>query len=82
MPIWIPSHAALVFGDTVVEAGGKLYVWDDRPGFVREKLAPTLRPLVELGAERVLVTHGAPILSGGAAELGRALRRKPFWHRG
>jgi hypothetical protein len=82
MPIWLPAHRALVFGDTVVEAGGRLRVWDDRPDFVREKLAPTLAPLVDLGAERVLVTHGEPILSAGAAELGRALRRKPFWHRG
>jgi hypothetical protein len=82
MPIWLPSHAALVFGDTLVEDGGKLHIWDDRPDFVREKFAPTFAPLVELGAERVLVTHGQPILTDGAAELGRALRRKPFWHRG
>ena len=82
MPIWLPLHRALVFGDTVVENGGKLHVWDDRPDFVKEKLAPTLKPLVDLGAERVLVTHGEPILSDGATELGRALRRKPFWHRG
>jgi hypothetical protein len=82
MPIWLPSHAALVFGDTLVADGGKLHVWDDRPDFVREKLAPTLAPLVDLGAERVLVTHGQPILTDGAAELRRALRRKPFWHRG
>jgi hypothetical protein len=82
MPIWLPSHAALVFGDTVVEDGGKLHVWDDRPDFVREKFAPTLEPLVGLGADRVLVTHGQPVLADGAAELGRALRRPPFWHRG
>jgi hypothetical protein len=82
MPIWLPSHAALVFGDALVEYRGKLAVWDDRPDFVREKLVPTLKPLVDLGAERVLVTHGQPILTDGAAELGRALRRKPFWHRG
>jgi hypothetical protein len=79
MPIWIPAHSALVFGDTVIEHGGKLHVWDNRPDFVREKLNPTLKPLVDLGAERVLVTHGEPILRDGAAELGRALRRKPFW---
>jgi hypothetical protein len=82
MPIWLPSHKALVFGDAMVEDGGKLHIWDDRPDFVREKLAPTLVPLVDLGAERILVTHGQPILADGAAELRRALRRKPFWHRG
>jgi glyoxylase-like metal-dependent hydrolase (beta-lactamase superfamily II) len=79
MPIWVPAHSALVFGDTVIEHGGKLHVWDNRPDFVREKLNPTLKPLLDLGAERVLVTHGEPILSDGSAELGRALRRKPFW---
>jgi hypothetical protein len=79
MPIWIPSRSSLVFGDTVVtDLGGTLRVWDHRPAFVREKLAPTLRPLVELGAERVLVTHGAPVLRDGAAELRRALERRPF----
>jgi len=82
MPIWLPSHKALVFGDTLVEADGKLHVWDNRPDFVREKLNPTLEPLVELGAERVLVTHGEPILEGGAQALADALRRGPFWHRG
>jgi hypothetical protein len=81
MPIWLPSHAALVFGDAVVEDGGKLHVWDNRPDFVREKLNPTLAPLVDLGPERVLATHGEAILSDGAAELDRALKRKPFWHR-
>lgn len=81
MPFWLPSHRALVFGDAVVEHAGKLHVWDDRPDFVREKLAPTLAPLVELGAERVLVTHGDPVLTDGAAELRRALARKPFWHK-
>jgi hypothetical protein len=82
MPVHIPAHSALVFGDAVVEAEGRLHIWDDRPEFVREKLAPTLEPLVELGAERVLVTHGEPILGDGAAELRRALRRDPWWHRG
>jgi glyoxylase-like metal-dependent hydrolase (beta-lactamase superfamily II) len=81
-PIWIPAHRALVFGDSVVtDDRGKLRVWDNRPEFVREKLNPTLRPLADLGAERVLVTHGEPILHDGTAELRRALRREPFWHR-
>jgi glyoxylase-like metal-dependent hydrolase (beta-lactamase superfamily II) len=88
LPIWLPSHAALVFGDAVVETGGELRVWApgefdaQRRAFIRERFNPTLIPLVELGAERVLVTHGEPVLSGGAAELARALEREPFWHRG
>lgn len=82
MPIWLPSHRALAFGDAVVEAGGELRVWDDRPEFVRTKLNPTLAPLVDLGPERVLVTHGAPILRDGSGALARALEREPWWHRG
>jgi hypothetical protein len=81
MPVWIPGVQALVFGDAVVEADGVLRVWDDKPDFVHEKLNPTIAPLVDLAPERVLVTHGEPILSGGAAELRRALEREPFWHR-
>ena len=88
MPLWLPAHAALVFGDAVVEVGGQLRVWvqepasDRRRRFIRERFAPTFAPLLELGAERVLVTHGEPVLSGGAAELARALEREPFWHHG
>jgi hypothetical protein len=81
MPVWIPAARALVFGDAVVETEGELRVWHDKPDFVRDKLNPTLAPLVELEPERVLVTHGEPILSGGASALARALERAPFWHR-
>jgi glyoxylase-like metal-dependent hydrolase (beta-lactamase superfamily II) len=88
MPFWLPSHSALVFGDAVVEVDGELRVWAqsavdaDRSRFHHERFNPTLRPLVELGAQRVLVTHGQPVLSDGAAELARALEREPFWHHG
>jgi hypothetical protein len=81
MPVLVAAHSALVFGDTVVESDGELHIWDQRPEFVREKLAPTLEPLVELGADRMLVTHGQPILHDGSAELRRALERGPWWHR-
>ena len=75
-PLWLPSHRALVFGDSVVEYGGKLRVWaqdkvDEKVRrFYRERFNPTLAPLLELDVERVLVTHGEPVLSGG----GEALR--------
>jgi hypothetical protein len=88
MPFFVPSHSALVFGDAVVEAGGELRVWAqsavdaDRERFHQERFNPTLRPLADLGADRVLVTHGEPVLSDGSAELARALEREPFWHHG
>jgi glyoxylase-like metal-dependent hydrolase (beta-lactamase superfamily II) len=88
MPLHLPSHRALAFGDAVVETGGELRIWaqgrvdEKRHRFYRERFNPTLEPLLELDVERVLVTHGAPVLSGGAAELRRALEREPWILRG
>ena len=88
LPLYLPSHRALAFGDAVVERGGKLYVWSyGRPldarveRFFRERFNPTLKPLLELDVERVLVTHGEPVLRDGRRELRAALRRKPWQHR-
>lgn len=78
-PLWLPSHRALVFGDTIVESGGRLRVWDEerpserRDRFVRERLVPTLEPLLELDPERILVTHGRPVLARGRDALAAAL---------
>jgi hypothetical protein len=86
MPLHLPSHRALVFGDAVVEVDGSLRVWADRKidqkveRFYRERFNPTLEPLLELDFERVLVTHGRPVMKDGKDELRSALRRKP-WHR-
>jgi hypothetical protein len=86
MPLLVPSHRALVFGDAVAEAGGALRVWsadkvDDRvERFYRERFNPTLKPLLELDFDRVLVTHGQPVLKDGKRELRSALRRKPWYH--
>ena len=86
MPLLIPSHQALVFGDAVAEVDGELRVWSDRrvdegvARFYRERFNPTLEPLLELDFERVLVTHGHPVMSDGPAALERALRADP-WYR-
>jgi hypothetical protein len=86
MPLHLPSHRALVFGDAVVEVDGSLRVWADRKidqkveRFYRERFNPTLEPLLELDFQRVLVTHGQPVMKNGQDELRAALRRKP-WHR-
>ena len=86
-PIEIPAHHALVFGDAIVETGdGQLRVWDDpldserRRRWWRERYQPTLEPLAALDIEHVLVTHGQPVLTNGAAALRRALDREP-WQR-
>jgi hypothetical protein len=88
MPLHAPSHGALVFGDAVAEADGRLVVWaTDKVDakverFYRERFNPTLEPLLELDFDRVLVTHGQPVMSGGKRALQGALDAKPWFHRG
>jgi glyoxylase-like metal-dependent hydrolase (beta-lactamase superfamily II) len=88
-PLWLPSHAALAFGDALVGTPeGELRIWaqdrvdDRRARWYRERFASTLAPLLELPVERVLVTHGAPVLEGGAAALRTAVDARPWYHRG
>jgi hypothetical protein len=86
MPLHLPSHDALAFGDAVVEVDGDLQVWStDKVDakverFYRERFNPTLEPLLELPFDAVLPTHGQPVLTGGRQALGRALKAKP-WYR-
>jgi hypothetical protein len=88
MPLHLPSHDALVFGDAVAETEGRLVMWatdkvDDKvASFYRDRFAPSLRPLLELRAENVLVTHGQPILGGGTQALRDALDARPWYHHG
>jgi broad specificity phosphatase PhoE len=85
----LPSHDALVFGDALVTTpDGELRIWHNEPvderrvAFYAERFAPTLEPLIALEPQRILVTHGAPILSDGAAALRRAAAAPPWYHRG
>jgi glyoxylase-like metal-dependent hydrolase (beta-lactamase superfamily II) len=86
-PLLLPSHRALAFGDAVAEVDGALRVWSNRSvdrdvtRFYRERFNPTLEPLLELDFDRVLVTHGEPVLEGGRDELRAALRADPWYHR-
>jgi glyoxylase-like metal-dependent hydrolase (beta-lactamase superfamily II) len=87
-PLWLPSHNALAFGDAVVTTpDGELRLWSQQPlddrrrRWYRETFARTLVPLLDLPVQRVLVTHGAPVLDDGAAALRDALR-KPWFYRG
>ena len=83
-PLHLPSHRALAFGDAVVEVDGALRVWSERrvdervSRFHHERFNPTLEPLLELDFDRVLVTHGQPILVGGRRRLKEALRAEPW----
>jgi glyoxylase-like metal-dependent hydrolase (beta-lactamase superfamily II) len=84
LPYELPSHRALAFGDVVVETGkGELRVWAQgsaKQPWWNERFIPTLRPLAELDTERVLVTHGTPVLKRGGAALAKALDAGP-WRR-
>jgi hypothetical protein len=88
MPLHLPSHDALVFGDAVVEVEAALRVWSTDKldakveRFHRERFNPSLEPLLDLPFDAVLVAHGQPILKGGKAALKDALRDKPWYHHG
>ena len=88
-PLWLPSHKAIAFGDAVVGTPeGEIRVWvqdpidDKRLRWYRDRFAPTLQPLLELPAERILVTHGEPVLERGAEALRDAVESGPWYHRG
>jgi hypothetical protein len=77
-PIWLPVPAALVFGDRVIGGdGGELRVcpqsWLANVAVDRAGLARLLRVLIELPIERVVPSHGEPVLHDGRAALARAV---------
>jgi hypothetical protein len=83
VPFELPSHRALAFGDAIVETGrGSLRVWKQwehvAADWYERRFLPTLRPLTELDVDRVLVTHGEPVLQGGARALAQALSAPPW----
>jgi hypothetical protein len=88
MPLHIPSHDALAFGDAVAETDGRLVMWamdkvDEKvASFYKDRFAPSVRPLLELPFDAVLPTHGRPILDGGKEALRKALDAKPWYHHG
>jgi glyoxylase-like metal-dependent hydrolase (beta-lactamase superfamily II) len=86
-PVLLPEHRALALGDAIVGVDGGLRVWVERQvdervlRWYRERLAPSLEPLVTLDVERVLVTHGDPVLTDGTRALAEALAAPPWYHR-
>lgn len=76
---WLPGQRALAVGDVLLGAGAKpratsapLRLCPERwlGSKTHDHLRASLRPLLDLPVERVLVSHGEPLLDGG----GRALR--------
>jgi len=74
---WIPPHGALVPGDVLLGdgAGGvRMCPESWLPGASgHAELAASLRPLLDLPVERVLLSHGEPVLRNGRAALAGAL---------
>jgi hypothetical protein len=75
---WLPGVATLVAGDRLVGDGqGGVLVcpqsWLENVRADRADVAALMRPLLELPIERVLVSHGEPVLHGGHTALARAI---------
>jgi len=80
-PLYFPEHRALAFGDAVIGFEGTLRVWQQAstdPHWHDHVFLPTMRPLLDLDVERVLVTHGPSILHDGREAL-RAAMALPMW---
>jgi glyoxylase-like metal-dependent hydrolase (beta-lactamase superfamily II) len=74
---WLREHGALVTGDVLLgaEEGGVRVCPDSwlPEGVGGAEFRASLRPLLELPVERVLVSHGKPVLENGREALTRAL---------
>jgi hypothetical protein len=75
---WLPAVATLVAGDRLIvteDQGLQLcpQSWLEDVHVNRPGLAELLAPLLELPIERVLVSHGEPVLHDGRAALARAI---------
>ena len=79
---WLPEHGTLVPGDRLIGdgAGGVrmcpeswLRYIDADPPVTHDDLRAALQPLLDLPVRRILVSHGAPVLSDARAALVAAL---------
>jgi hypothetical protein len=79
---WLPKQRAVAVGDVLLGAGAKPHATSEPLRLCPERwlgnasqddLRATLRPLLELPLERVLVSHGDPVLSGGKDALAALL---------
>ena len=75
---WLPEHATLVPGDVLLgdgKGGVRMCPESWLPGTRKHAdLAASLEPADDLPIERILVSHGEPVLQGGGKALADALR--------
>ncbi len=84
MPLYFPAFRALAFGDAVIGIDGGLRIWQQSstdPAWHDQVFVPTLLPLLDLDVERVLVTHGPPVLHDGRRALQAAMAAGPWDYR-
>jgi hypothetical protein len=84
MPLFFPAHRALAFGDAVIGIDGGLRVWQQAstdPAWYERVFVPTMWPLLHRDAERVLTTHGDPVMHDGRQALEAALEAGPWDYR-
>jgi hypothetical protein len=79
---WLPDQKALVVGDVLLGAGAKPRPTREQlrlcpEGWLgkatHEELRQSLRPLLDLPVQRVLVSHGEPVVRGGRKALEQVL---------
>jgi glyoxylase-like metal-dependent hydrolase (beta-lactamase superfamily II) len=70
---WLPEQRAVAVGDVLLGSPLRLCPerWLGKP--THDDLRESLRPLLDLPVERVLVSHGEPVLNGGRAALEQVL---------
>lgn len=73
-PLYLPEQRAVVFADAMTAPGGVLRIW--ATPWLRERTLPTLRAMLALPFEHVLVSHGEPVHDRAAFEA--ALEREPW----
>jgi hypothetical protein len=80
---WLPEQKSVAVGDVLLGAGAKPRATDDPLRLCPERwlgaathddLRRSLEPLLELPVQRVLVSHGKPVLRAGKRALERVLR--------
>jgi glyoxylase-like metal-dependent hydrolase (beta-lactamase superfamily II) len=74
--LWDAASKALISGDALVGSEGGVRTCPDSwlpSGATSAQMRESLRPLLELPIERLLVSHGEPVFSGGRQALAAAL---------
>ena len=83
---WLPRQRAIVVGDVLLGAGAKPRATSDPLRLCPERwlgkashadLRESLRPLLDLPVQRVLVSHGEPVLRAGQRALAAVLDARP-----